>query len=153
MNEIVIAVFTGIAISLFTSWITVKLSLKKYKTEKWWERKVEVYSKVIEALHNAKAATDKQLHAEYTGKKISDDEEKKRRASEIAANDEISKTTDIGSFFLSDEALSILAQYQQEIERASNQASWYDYLEADYKATDKCLKDIIKIAKKDLQTG
>ena len=47
-----------IFISVLVAIITVKLSLKKFRSEKWWEKKVEVYSKIIDALHHLKNYCD-----------------------------------------------------------------------------------------------
>src|SRR5271165_48966 len=38
--------------STFTAFLTVHLSLRRFQAERWWERKVDAYSRIIEALHH-----------------------------------------------------------------------------------------------------
>jgi len=49
MAEVALSIFTAIVIAAISSWITVQLSLRKFRAERWWERKAEAYSKIIEA--------------------------------------------------------------------------------------------------------
>jgi hypothetical protein len=46
MEQIALTIFTGILIAAATSWITVQLSLKRFREEKWWERKADAYSNI-----------------------------------------------------------------------------------------------------------
>ena len=55
MPVIVWQLLTGIIIAAVSAWVTVQLSLRKFRKEKWWERKADTYSNVIEALYNSKA--------------------------------------------------------------------------------------------------
>ena len=151
MFDTALAIFTGIVIAAVSSWITVQLSLKRFRSERWWERKVLAYEKIIGALHDSKAFADKHLEAEYNGRKISEEQDKELRARSKVAHEEIEKDIDIGSFLLSDEALSRLKQYQKDMEKASDTQMWVEYLEGDLAATSNCLKDLIQIAKKDLR--
>lgn len=151
MSEFVINIFTAIVIAAVSSWITIRLSLNRFRTEKWWERRVDAYSKVIEALHNSKAFSHQNLEAVYVGKGLPDERDKELSHRAKIAEDDIMKAIDVGAFLLSDEALSCLKQYQQEVARASQYKSWYEYLEADLQATEKCLNNLIQIAKRDLK--
>jgi hypothetical protein len=146
-----LAIFTGIVIAAVSSWITVQLSLRRFRSERWWERKVQAYEKLIGAFHGSKAFSDKYLEAEYSGRKISEEKDKELRARSKVALEQIEKAIDTGSFLLSDEALSRLNQYQKDMEKASDTQSWFEYLDADLAATGNCLKDLIQIAKRDLK--
>jgi hypothetical protein len=151
MLDTVLAIFTGIVIAAVSSWITVQLSLKRFRSERWWERKVQAYEKIIGALHDSKAFADKHLEAEYSGRKISEEKDKELRSRSKVAHEEIEKAIDTGSFLLSDEALSRLKQYQKDMEKASDTRSWFEYVDEDLAATGNCLKDLIQIAKRDLR--
>ena len=54
LDKIVLAVITGLIIASLSSWITVRLSLSKFKKEKRWERQVVGYERVLDALHAIK---------------------------------------------------------------------------------------------------
>ena len=144
------AIIVGIIVAAVSSWITVQLSLRKFRTEKWWELKAEAYSKIIGALHNSKAFADEHLNAHNRGYKISEEKEKEVRRRANEAKEKISKAVDIGAFLLSERALARLKQYQKDAQAGAE--DWYESLEKDWEVTHKCLKDIIEIAKIDLQT-
>jgi hypothetical protein len=151
MLEGLTTLVTGIVIAVVSAWITVQLSLRRYRTERWWERKVQAYERVIGALHDAKAFAEDHLNAEYRGRDLSKEEDEKLRARSKVAQEEIAKAIDMGAFLLSDEALERLKQYRKDENKTSEEQSWVEYLDADRGVTDNCLKDLIRIAKKDLQ--
>jgi len=67
MEDIALNLFTAILIGALSALITADLAFRRFRTEKWWERKVEAYTKVIESLHYLKAWTD--AHYAPTGLK------------------------------------------------------------------------------------
>ena len=46
-------VIPSLVVGVCTAIITVRLSLRRFRSERWWERKADVYSRIVEALHNA----------------------------------------------------------------------------------------------------
>lgn len=152
MPEIVWQILTGLIIATASAWITVQLSLRRFRTERWWERKVESYKNVIEALHNSMAFASDFFQAEAEGRKIPEERDKELQSRARKAKDEILKATDVGAFILSEKALTRLKKYKDEADEASQSDNWYDYLYVELEATEKCLKDFIEIAKKDLKT-
>lgn len=153
MTDVIISILTGIVIAAVSSWITVQLSLRRFRTERWWDRKADAYARLIEALHNSKAFAESHLEAEYRGREIPEEKVQELLQQSHQAHKEIQKAIDTGSFILSAEALARLRLYSKESADASKAVSWYEHLEADWSATDNCLKNIIEIAKKDLKTS
>ena len=49
--EIIKIVIPGVLIAALTSYITVRLSIRRFHQEKWWEKKVEMYSRLLVTLH------------------------------------------------------------------------------------------------------
>lgn len=149
--QTILTILTGIIIATVSSWITVQLSLRRFRSERWWERQATAYERVIAALHDSKAFSENHMDAEYECRELSNEIKEELRARSKSAHEEILKAIDIGAFLLSDEALKRLKMYQKEIKDASTEQSWIEFLEADWSATDKCIKDIINIAKHDLK--
>jgi len=145
-------IITGIVIAAITSWIAVQLSLRKFHLEKWWERKANAYSVLIQALHDSKTFSNDHFEALCAGREVPDERDKALRDRARKASDEIQRAIDIGAFLFSDEALEVLNRYTKDQEDVSKAQDWYGYLDADLAATSRCLKDIIKIARKDLKT-
>lgn len=111
-------VLVAILIAAASSWITIQLSLRQFRAEKWWERKMDAYTRVIEALHDSKAFSARSLEAASRGRDLPAGKENDLRRRAVAANDEILRATDVGGFLLSEEALSRLQQYQKDEERS-----------------------------------
>lgn len=151
MADILIAIPAAIFIAAVSSWITVQLSLGKFRHEKWWERKADAYANVIEALHYSKQFAEEHFEADIEGRKISSDKDAELRANAKKANAEISRVASIVAFLLHDKAINRLALLAREENEASNTADWWEYLDRDLRATSSCLDDIIKIAKADLK--
>jgi hypothetical protein len=141
----------GIGIAALSSLITVRLSLARFRTEKWWEKKVSAYEKVIEAFHGSKRFSTEHMEAECSGKEIAKERDEELRTIAKAAREEILKATDIGSFILSDEALIILKEYENESAKSSECHTWFEYLDSDWGVVDKYMKKIIAEAKRDLK--
>jgi hypothetical protein len=152
MEEYLIRITTAVVVAIISAWITVKLSLRRFRSEKWWELKVQTYQNVIEALHNSKLFADEHLEAGYNFREVSDERDKELRQKAKAGHEELGKIMDIGAFMLSEEATARLQRYRKEAKAAGEEPDWVGYLEADYAALDNCLKDFIEIARRDLGT-
>lgn len=151
MIEPITAVIVGLVIAATSSWITVKLSLKQFRTERWWERKADAYSAIIEALHDAKSFADLHLDAEYAGRKMADERGAELLARSHNARKHILKTMDVGAFVVSERAIARLKTYEKDSKNNSDCPNWIEYLESDWGNVDQCLSDIIAIAKSDLE--
>lgn len=79
MVDFLIKSIDAIAIAVVTSWFTVQLSRRQFQTNRWWEKKVEAYERVIEAFHKAKKFASENLDAEYIGEEVPKDRDKELR--------------------------------------------------------------------------
>jgi uncharacterized membrane protein YgaE (UPF0421/DUF939 family) len=147
----VITIFTGILIAVVSAWLTFYLSIKEFRKEWLWKRKADVYSAIIEALHNSKAFNVAHLNSMERGTRLSEQRDKELGLRAIQGHDAIKKSIDIGSFLLSNKALERLKKYLQEAEAISMEQDLYSYFDEDLAAIERCLKDIIPIAKEDLE--
>ena len=146
---------SSIAVAVIAAFTTFQLSIRQFRSERWWELKVSAYQKILEALHYSKKFLDYHYDAELlrkeTGEKNEYEAALRKKSSE--AGEEILKAADIGAFLLSDEASARLKLYREESKKASEQDSWFEYLDYDLFATSKCLDDLIVLARKDLDEG
>jgi len=153
MQEVGTKMFSAIIIAFISSWITVQLSLRRFRTERWWEKKAEAYEKIIEALHNAKAIFHEHLNAEEDGNRLTENRCKDLEKRANIAKDEILKAMDVGGFLLSAEALAILKRYQKDKIGWPLNISFTEFLNNNFTVTENCLETMIKIAKKDLEVA
>ncbi len=149
--KVFIAIVTGIAIAAASSWITVRLSLRRFRSEKWWEKKVAAYERVIDAFHDLKRFTSEHMVAEEQLKEIDDARDHQLRELAQKGRDEILRASDVGAFILSEKTLSILAKYEAESGGLLKHKSWYEYLDAKWSITNQYMKEIIAEAHRDLK--
>lgn len=145
-----IQAISALAISILSAWLTVKLSQKKFRSERLWERKVSAYERVIEAFHNSKKFSSEHMRAEYSGGEVSDEHDKDLRQNAKQAMDEVRRTADIGSFILSEKALDIIIEFEYKINDTDQIESWQDYLHHEFETTDEYMKKFIEEAKRDI---
>lgn len=150
MSEIVLNVFTGSIIAVLSAWVTVRLSLERFRREKWWERKADAYERIITALHYFDNFAERNYDAAIRGKELDSETDRTLRDAVINAKDEVNRLTNIGALVLPDEAIQRLNQFQREAKKASETTNWITYLEVYSSAVQSCLADIIKIARNDL---
>jgi hypothetical protein len=143
-------IISAFAIAAFSAWITVQLSLRRFRTEKWWERKVEAYAHIVEALHHAKTTLEINYDAEIEGRRIPEKRDEQLNERNSKANDDIRKNIDTSAFLLCDEAHQRLVQFQKEAYDAESPNSYFEYLDGMIPVYRKCIEDIIVIARKDL---
>jgi hypothetical protein len=76
---IALQALAALAIALVSSWITVKLSQRKFRAERLWDRKVLAYERIIEAFYKSKKFSSEHLDAEYVHREVSEDRDKELR--------------------------------------------------------------------------
>lgn len=152
MLDPLLKVLAGILIAGVSSWITVQLSLRRYRTERWWDRKVEAYERVIVAFHHLKKFASEQMSAYVQGDGGPPKErDKELRSKAREARDAILLASDIGEFSLSNKAIDILSEYARESRKSVKAESWPEYLDNEEFLADRYLKDFISEARRDLK--
>lgn len=146
IREIIQPIFISVLVTI----ITVKLSLKKFRSEKWWEKKAEAYSKIVDILHQLKNYCDQKLPASYGELNLSPEKENELAEQYKIAYRELVKALDVGSFIISEEAVKILETYKNrpQLDFADNPLC--EIIECDLKYIKECLQDFRIAAKKDL---
>ena len=149
--DILLNIVSTIAIAAFSSWIAVQLSISKFRTEKWWEKKTEAYERVIEAFHNVKNGFSAHMEVEFGEMKLSEDRKKELEKCSRNARDEILRASDIGAFILSKNALNILAKFEAQSKIAIKENGWFGFLDSSWSLADNHMKEFIEEAHRDLK--
>ncbi len=151
MSDAALQLLVGIIIAAVSSLITVRLSKQQFRSERWWERKVAAYERVIEAFHDFKRFSTEHLEAAERDNDVPKDRETELRQRASLATDEIKRASDIGSFLLSQEALAILAKYHKASETLAHCESWWEYLEKEWSIANEHMQEFIAEAHRDLK--
>jgi hypothetical protein len=143
----------GIVTAVVTSYITVKLAIRRFHEERWWEKKEKSYSRLIMVLHRFKSITHEYYADEYVPTHLLSEDDK------LALNEEWKKTNqkliklrDIASFHLSDDAISILDEYENRVRKRPKPG--FDRLQRvkdHLEAAEQCLERLKEAAKRDLK--
>lgn len=150
MTEIVFTLLTGIGIAAVSSWITVRLSIRQFRSQRLWEKKVETYQKIIEAFHKSKNYSSEYLTTEIKGREVSEARGAELVKQSKEAHHEISKARDVGRFLLSDKAVSILDEFKKKYHSQPHYESWVESLEKNWLLADDYMKEFIAEAQKDV---
>ena len=133
-------------------------ALRRFRSQKWWERRVDSYLEVLGALSDASAYFDRELLADMRQSPVPAQQTEDLAEKARKADREIRRTVDLAELFISTKAYRRLKQYMQDSARAvrtiddeGNQVSWTDHLSAGLDAVTTCQADMIKIAKEDLE--
>lgn len=144
-------VLSNFVISVITAWVTVWLSLGRFRTEKWWTKKAESYSAIIEALHHMKEYCLAELKSIERSQELSSQSRDELFSKFNKGIQEVDLAADVGSFIISIEAVNLLKDFQKNHEQIVFGNDVYKYFDEQASIIDNCLDSLRKIARKDLK--
>ncbi len=137
-------------VAVVTAVITVRLSLRRFRTERWWEHRADAYSRIVEALYNVMEYCSEQSRAALRGADMREDVEKRLSQTYERAYRELKKVTAIGAYIISDEVAEALTRLEARPRLDPAEYAFYEILDADHEAYTKTLAEVRRLAKKDL---
>jgi len=143
--------FTSIVVAVLASYLTVRFSLRKFYTEKWWERKCNAYIGIIESLHDIILFLEIKQTDYGQGTGLSVEKEKEIQESYKIAYQKVKKATDIGSFLISKDAEDILIELRNRPTLDPEEYPWFEIYDEENKHHIIALTEFIKSAKTDLK--
>lgn len=144
-------IFPGILISIVTSFITVRLSMKQFYTQKWWERKADTYSKIIEELSYLQYYFGELFDEGIQIKKINSDVHEELWKNFSNSKQQIFKIYASGAFIISEKSTKALEELVKNIEQESSNGDYVGDFDRWYGAVKKCIQIIRDEAKKELK--
>ena len=150
MTEIVFTLLTGIGIAAVSSLITVRLSIRQFRSQRLWEKKVETYQRIIEAFHKSKNYSSEYMTTEIKGREVSEARGAELVKQSNEAHEEISMACDVGRFLLSDKAVGILDEFKKKYDNQPRHDTWWESLDESWSLADHYMKEFIAEAQKDI---
>ena len=149
MPNFVLDLLINGVVAIVAALFAVRISLHKFSSQKWWERREEAYAKIIGILSKIRVYLGNWEEHFLNIRKMNQDESKtlsKKMREEI---EEIELVASEGAFRISDKSNEALNQLVKSLNQYSDDP--INAIEIQYEAVKKCLS-IIKIeAEKDLR--
>ena len=153
MLDIFLKILPGIITAIIASYLAAKWSMRKFYSEKWWERKEKAYTEIIDSLYDLLRYCEIQKEDYGQGTGYSEDRMKELGERYSQAYWKIKKATDIGAFVVSPEAERALKELRKRPRLNWNENPLWDVYEKDYRYYRDALEKIVDIARKDLKAS
>lgn len=151
MPEWVGNIAAGLFVAVVTSVVTVRLSIKRFRSERWWERKVEAYTDLLAALSDSKRYANLQARVRLTqseSNQAADRLEEQHRD----AYDRLRRATTVGSFILSKDVAQRLEDLDSRLAGLEyDSGPTWEYFEMSAELYSNAISDIRAAAKSDLE--
>jgi hypothetical protein len=145
---------SALVVAVVTSLLTVRLALRRFYSEKWWERKAAAYAVIMESMHHVREHADTHLAHETPGQlplPPGGEEKLKRQLEHSMAN--LRMHRDVGSLVICDEAIAAINALFGELDesvRVGVEETFLEYLDYRIGALDRSLEEMRRIAREDL---
>ncbi len=138
-----VASMVSVAVSLYNA------RLGRFSSERWWERKAEAYTRIVEGLSDLIAYYDRAI-GEGDEPLVSSDEISRLLESYERGRSKLEFALTNGAFVISAPAYASLQAFLANWQSGSSPRDYPDRLEADYNAALKTRESIIGLARADL---
>lgn len=123
MNEFLIdiskSIIPTIIVAILTAVITVRLSIKQFYSQRWWEKKAEAYSEIIENLSLLQFYFSEMFDEGIGLKKINDAQKNNLFNDYKRAKDSLIKASFIGAYIVSEATHEVIQQLVKDLELKS----------------------------------
>jgi len=145
------SLLTSVGTGVITALISVRLALRQFRSEKWWERKASAYSELFEALYSVKTYAEHLLQKIEEGAHFSEARMNELGARSRAGRDGIRRAAVIGTFVLSEEAANRLAKLVAALDDPKHDLDLPEGVASDLDLVVEAISDLRPIAKRDLE--
>ena len=150
MTQLLFSLLTSAIIASLAAWLAAHLALRRFYSEKVWERKTAAYSSIFDALHDMRRWFDEQLRAAGAQQEIPDELEDKLLGDYRAADASLARQLDRERWLLPSKCSERLAQMRRDLAKDTG-IDWIAYLENGRRAINSASEDMIALARDDLK--
>ena len=153
VQGILIALIPALAVAIITSYVTVRLSIRQFYSQRWWDKKAEAYSQIMEHLsylHYYFEAWYDEIEADIT---ISQERKQELSKGYRQSRESITKAAAIGSYIVSDTTITALRSLLHKFTKSDLEGDLAAVVKNNYEAIIECMPIVREEAKKDLQKG
>lgn len=149
-RDIFIYLISALIVSIITAYLTVKFSIKQFYSQKWWEKKAEAYSNIIEKLSYLQYYFGEWLEEIEGTKKMREKDEERLSEGYRQAKESIIQASAIGAYIISDNTAVALVTLLRDLNKGDPSGNWMDDISRCYHTIEECIAKIRKYARVDL---
>ncbi|MFC1975865.1 hypothetical protein ACFLXQ_05665 [Chloroflexota bacterium] len=153
LQGLLLALIPSLIISILTAYVTVRLSIRQFYSERWWEKKAEAYSSIIEQLSYLQYCLELWF-SESIGARILSKEDKEKVLEEYKRVEQaLKKSAAAGAYIVSDDTAITLKEVIRVFDEPGaryDRGNWLKEMEKDYTVVKDCIVKVREYAKKDL---
>lgn len=139
------------SISIGAAFLAAWLANKRFRNEKWWEKKADAYTSLIGALHNMKWPSSEHFDAEIEHRKLNEEYSEQLWIEFNEARRNTWRIAETSSFIISQDVLIAIQEMECKLSKTRNYRSWFEHSDDQWKAIDDCINAIKYIGKKELK--
>ena len=126
------------------------LAIRRFRSERWWERKYQAYSDVLEALNDMRARLDTFYDAYIEKREVPKQEAQSLLTAYRDGMRNIEKQRAIGGLVLGDKVVDELRKFEQAMAKASGGGDQFEYLDGSLGAVNECISKVISLGREHL---
>lgn len=146
----ILKLFIQASISIVAAFLAAWLSVRRFRDEKWWERKASAYSELIDALHKMKWRLSETYDAILEQRELSKEYSNELLHEFKLARQNVWRIADSSSFLVSPEVFKAAEEMEKGLSSAQIAESWFEHIDEQFAAVNKCLKQVKSIGTKEL---
>jgi hypothetical protein len=151
LPAIIVALIPALLVAVITAWLTVKLSIKRFHSERWWERKAQAYSDILEQLSIMKHTYDIWIGEEISGLHLAKSYLERVSRLESEAKLKIDQISATGAFYISERSVESLQKVTAALSPFEFNSNVFEILDHNAATISRAINDIRTEAKKDLK--
>ncbi len=155
MKDILTGLLIGLVpssiVAILTAWITVKLSIRQFSSQRWWEKKADAYNEILSHLSNLDFAYQEWIDEEEEGTEYTEEHQKRLRELVTPAIQRVHTADAVGAFYVSAKAVRALHSCATTLRRPVHDGDdWYSHIIDAQASVKKAIETIRSEAKTDL---
>jgi len=149
-QSILIALIPSLIVAVFTSFLSVRLALKRFYSQRWWEKQAEAYSQILEHLSYLRFESSEWLDDLQGGITLNTDDEKRLSEGYKRSRESLIRTAAIGEFIVTGTTTEALSKLLTKLASQHFEEDLYLAVEKSHEAVTECIKIVREDAKEAL---
>lgn len=137
-------------LTILAAFLGAWIAMKRFRVERWWEKKAEAYIDLVEALHEMSMVPAEHFNAGVRGRDLSDEQQSALWDSFKQSRRKVWKIADSADFIISSEVAAAIQRLNQGLSDSDDAVDFYDHLLQIESATNKCLAEVKAIGAEEL---